>query len=414
MIILGNEFCEEISHRLAIVMDHARTKGWMPERKKSMRTFGITEAARMCGRTTETIRNLEKEKKFPPPIIETSADGKTTRRAYTLENINAMRDYFHTRSKKTGKKPAVIAIANFKGGVSKSYTAIHLAQALALKGYRLLVADLDSQASATLLAGLIPSEEIHESDTLLPYFRRPLEGERTRLNFIQNVKSLIRKTYFSGIDLIPAGLALYNIELEIPVRNAQAHMQNRAFEFHEMLRDAIYGNETIQGIADDYDFIILDCPPSMSVANINAIYAANSLLVPIPPSYIDISSSKQFFEMLENVFKVYPNHKFNLVKIIITKHEQNATQEQQSHNHEIAKVLKHYLQDMALDATMPYSSAITKTSSVLKTIFDVTPKEFKEILYGSPKTLKNAIDSANDIAFEVEKFAKEYVWEKTT
>src|SRR5690606_32247380 len=87
-----------------------------------------------------------------------------------------------------GEKLQVVAVANFKGGAAKTTTAVHLAQYLALRGYRVLLVDLDSQASLTALFGLQPDLELDETDTLYPYFR----DERISL------KGLPRRTYWDG------------------------------------------------------------------------------------------------------------------------------------------------------------------------------------------------------------------------
>ena len=105
--------------------------------------------------------------------------------------------------------PLVIACQNFKGGVGKSTTCVNFAHYLALKGYRVLVIDTDSQATTTSMFGYLPDAEITEADTMLPF----LDGEQKSLAYA------VRPTYFPGIDLIPACLALYEAEIAIVMRD---------------------------------------------------------------------------------------------------------------------------------------------------------------------------------------------------
>ena len=105
-----------------------------------------------------------------------------------------------------------MAVANFKGGAAKTTHSVHLAQYLALHGYRVLLIDLDSQASATSLFGHTPDDDFDRLDTLYRLFTAD-DTQR-----IDSLVSLIKPTYWDGLDLIPANLGLYSTEFELPVR----------------------------------------------------------------------------------------------------------------------------------------------------------------------------------------------------
>src|SRR5262249_46223150 len=147
-----------------------------------------------------------------------------------LQHINYLRTYFGTKpSKPKTADPIIIAVTNFKGGVWKTTTAINAAHYFALKGYKVLLIDADSQGSATQCFGYIPDNDIEDDATLLPY----LLGET------QVLDKIIRNTYWDGLDLIPANLALYNAEFELPVKNTQARTAGRPFYFYDLLRQGI-------------------------------------------------------------------------------------------------------------------------------------------------------------------------------
>ena len=131
-------------------------------------------------------------------------------RTYSLDQINLIREHFNTRPGKTEKdETAILAFANFKGGAAKTTSAVHAAMYFAKAGYKTLFIDCDSQASATQIFGYNPDEHIKNEDTLL-----------NCLTADSSLNSVIRKTYWPGLDLIPANLALYGAEFTLPVKRA--------------------------------------------------------------------------------------------------------------------------------------------------------------------------------------------------
>ena len=132
--------------------------------------FPITRAAELVGRTSAAIRDAEKDGRLP--AVERTATGR--RVGYTLAEINQMREVFGTRPWRAAGDPlSVIAVQNFKGGVGKSTVSSHLAQYLAIRGYRVCLIDCDSQGSSTALFGYVPDLDIEEGDTLYRFFRNP-------------------------------------------------------------------------------------------------------------------------------------------------------------------------------------------------------------------------------------------------
>src|ERR1700712_4055536 len=210
------------------------------QRKQLQRVFSPSEAAAMVGRDRTTLARAEPE----IGIAQAARNpGNNRRTGYTLEQIHAFRTHFETlpwRDSKTDE-PITIACQNFKGGVGKSTTSVNFAHYLALKGYRVLVIDTDSQATTTSLFGYMPDAEITQGETILPY----LASEQPNLDYA------IRKTYFPGIDLIPACLALYEAEIAIVMRVAGQPTPEQRIAFFSELK---FG---IQSIAERYDVIIL-------------------------------------------------------------------------------------------------------------------------------------------------------------
>lgn len=352
-------------------LDVFRKRAFNPDNRKTLRTWGINDASEMVGRSRKTIFDLEKENKLPPAEI----DEHSGRRVYSLQHINTLRTYFGTKpSKPAGSDPAVIAVTNFKGGVWKTTTAINAAHYFALKGYRVLFIDADSQGSGTQCFGYIPDSDIEDDQTLLPY----LLGETKTL------ATTIRSTHWDGLDLIPANLALYNAEFELPVKNTKAQAEGKPFYFYDILRKGI------ESIKDNYDIILIDCPPSMGMISINSIYAATSLLIPIPPSMLDFSSTIQFFGMLKDVLMRLPEKEYAFIRLLITKNE---TSEKTK---ELVSAIRQLYGTYVKLAMMPNSEAIKKIGMDLLSIYEV------EKYAGNKKTLDRVRQAADEVNSELE------------
>ena len=271
-------------------------------RKTLARVFSPSEAADMVGRDRTTLIRAEPEIGIPAP----PRNPENNRRVgYTLEQVQAFRKHFGTlpwRDPATDE-PLVIACQNFKGGVGKSTTCVNLAHYLALKGYRVLVVDTDSQATTTAMFGYLPDAEIEEADTMLPY----LNGDEKDLAYA------IRRTYFPNIDLIPACLALYDAEISIVMRVSQQATREQKMAFFSEFR---FG---IQSVASNYDVILVDSPPALGMISINVLLAADALLVPSAARMFDFSSTVQFFRMIHTyIAQLDPQKSYRWISVLTT------------------------------------------------------------------------------------------------
>lgn len=355
-----------------------------PQTQKSLREWGISDAAEMVGRTCQTLRNLEEAGKIPSARVVNK--GKRSERVYNLAEINQLRDLCGTRPQKpVGSPPAIMGFINFKGGAGKTTSAVCSAQYFAQKGYRVLFVDCDSQGSATQMFGHIPDEDFNENDTLL----NVLIGQS------RNLREVIRKTYWDSLDLIPANLTLYNAELIIPTQISDyAAKTGKQLAFYTQL------NTCLKQVYDDYDVIILDCPPSMGMISINAIFATNALLVEMPPVIVDFSSTIQFFKMVYEVMERLPKKTYGFIRILVTKYNgrMNAMQ--------LKELLHAYFGEYVMSNSMMQSEAISKASSNMQTLYEMDKFD------GDRKTFDRALQSANLVNEEIENLVK-LMWQHT-
>lgn len=269
---------ERCSSVLSKLRDNAQAARAGERREPS---YPIGEAAELVGRTPAAIREAEKDGRLPSP--ERSPTNR--RLGYTLAQLNDMRGVFKTRPWRAPDDPcAVVAVQNFKGGVGKSTTSVHLAQYLAIRGYRVLLIDCDSQASATTLFGYVPDLDLEEEETLYPFLR---QDELPTLDYA------IRKTHFDGLDLIPANLRLFQSEYELAARMARGQ---------GALLDRLA--QGIASVADRYDIVVIDPPPALGAISLSVLRAATALVVPVPPTVMDFSSTAAFLAMLDETMQV--------------------------------------------------------------------------------------------------------------
>ena len=281
--------------------------------KELRRLFSPSEAAEMVGRDRTTLARAESEIGVELPARNPDNNRRV---GYTLEQVQAFRRHFGTLPWRdpASDAPIVVASQNFKGGVGKSTTCVNLAHYLALRGYRVLVVDTDSQATTTSMFGYVPDAEIEEDATILPY----LSGYQTTLDYA------VRRTYWPNIDLVPACLALYEAELAIVMHLAAQQDVDKRVQFFMELK---YG---LQTVADRYDVILLDSPPALGMISINVLMAADALLVPSAARMFDFSSTVQFFRMVHNyIGKIDATKQYRWISVLTTLFDQRYESQKQ-------------------------------------------------------------------------------------
>jgi chromosome partitioning protein len=226
------------------------------------------------------------------------------RRVFSLSELRRWsQDLRKAKLRPDGGEAVTLVTANFKGGVTKTTTAVTLAQGLSMRGHRVLLIDADPQGSATTLFGLLPGVEVTEDQTILPLCR----GEADSIDYA------IRQTYWDGIDLVPAMNGLFSAEFDLPSRQ----MTSKGFQFWNVLHNGIDAARL------KYDVIIVDTPPALSYITINAIMAADGLVMPLPPSTLDFLSSVQFWSLVSDLTQGLKEHgatkKFDFVDVILSK-----------------------------------------------------------------------------------------------
>lgn len=367
-------FQESGNEMLVRIRDHVTS----PHKNKIARTWGINDAAKMIGISAPTLRKLESK----DGGIANAERDENKRRAYSLENINYYRDFLQTRFKRSkNSNPIRIAITNFKGGCAKTTTVAHLAQKCALEGLRVLMIDLDPQGSASFVCGgLIPDLELSYEDTICTALMEDPE----------DIRRVIRTTHFEGLHIIPANLALQDAELGLPNAdlNNSKTLGAAAFRLKKCL--AL--------IENDYDVIIFDCGPNLGVLTINAITAANSILIPIPPNMFDYASFVMLTGTLKALFSTLKINRFDFFRILLSKHSGS------SESNNVENMLRKQFGGYVLSKHMCETIEIARATNDLSTVYEITKPR------GSRDAYRRAIDHLDGVNNEIIDHFKQ-VWE---
>jgi len=189
----------------------------------------------------------------------------------------------------------IISVINQKGGVGKTTTVINLAAGLSQLKKKILVIDLDPQGNATTGLGLSNTE--NSSDTIYGV-----------LNGSREINHVINKTQFDNLDMITSNVDLSGLEVET------ADDSNRAFILKSKL--TAYLN-TSRG---SYDYILIDCPPSLSLLTVMALVSSNSLLVPLQTEFFALEGLTQLMKTIERI-KVSLNPELKIRGILLTMYD---------------------------------------------------------------------------------------------
>ncbi len=242
----------------------------------------------------------------------------------------------------------IISIANQKGGVAKSTTAINLSAGLALEGYKVLLIDTDPQSNST-------SVFIH------PDVEVPLEKSlyNVLINF-SPLASVIRKTTSNNLSFVPAHIRLSGIDLEL----AQA-IDNRS----ERLKRAL---ETVE---DRFDYIIIDTPPSLGILTINSFVASDKLLVPVSTGFFALTGLVQLQETIDRVRQTRLNSTLGILGVLCTFSDRTNVSK------DVENQLREYFGDLVFKAVIPKNISLEEAHSNHTHIFDYSPNSAGALAY---------------------------------
>lgn len=235
----------------------------------------------------------------------------------------------------------IIAIANQKGGVAKTTTAINLAAGLALAGYSVLLIDADPQTNTTQVF-IHPDNEIELEKTLYQVI----------LKFVP-VLSVARPTQVQNLSLVPSHLRLSGADLEL----AQA-LDNRSARLQKALDE----------VRQRYDYIIIDNPPSLGLVTMNAFTASDRLIIPVSTAYFALTGLDQLQETIAMVKQTRLNPNLSILGVLCTFCEETNV------SRDVERQLRSYFGEQVFQTTIPKNVRLEEAHSNHTHIFDHAPK----------------------------------------
>ena len=226
----------------------------------------------------------------------------------------------------------ILSIINQKGGVGKTTTVINLAAGLSMKGKKILVIDLDPQGNATTGLGLSNTENTDRTIYSV-------------LNGTNNIFDVIHKTKFENLDLITSNVDLSGLEVET------AGDSRRAFILKEQI--TAYLNDS----RGSYDYVLIDCPPSLSLLTIMALVASKSLIVPLQTEFFALEGLTQLMKTIERI-KNNLNPELIIKGILLTMYDKR-----NKLSSEVEKEARGYFKDKVYQSVVPRNVRLSEAPS---------------------------------------------------
>lgn len=243
-----------------------------------------------------------------------------------------------------------IAVANQKGGVGKTTTAVNMAAALAQGGLQVLVIDMDPQGNASTALGIA-----HSSGE--PSVYDVIEGRKSIASVMQPCPD------YDNLDVVPASIDLSGAELEV------ADMPNRNNLLKEKLDEFLAQSDT------HYDYVFIDCPPSLGLLVINAMCAVNEMLIPIQAEYYALEGLGQLINTIGLVQQNF-NPSLLVSTMLVTMYDKRTLLSQQVYS----EVKSHY-PSIVLDTTIPRTVKVSEAPSFFQSVIKYAPRSKGAISY---------------------------------
>lgn len=359
--------------RAMAMMEQIRMAMLAPTARKTPPTFTLSQLAALLEVEKGSVSHRLGRGDLPAGRLNSAG----SRREFTLaETRQWVREYRKERLRPAGAEAVTVSVGNFKGGVSKTTTAVTLAQGLSLLGHRVLVIDTDPQGSLTTLFGVLPDTEVEEEDTILPLAM----GQQTSIRYA------IRPTYWDGIDLVSAAPVLFGAEFALPARQTR----EPGFEFWRVLD---LGIDDVRG---EYDVIIIDTPPALSYTTINAFMASDGIIMPLPPSALDFASASQFWNLFSDLAgELLTNRgldkRFDFIHVLLARVDSADV---------ATTVVRQWIgqtyAEKVLPVEIPKTAVTGVTSAEFGTVYDVSRYD------GNARTFKRARDAYDSFVGHIE------------
>ncbi len=242
----------------------------------------------------------------------------------------------------------VIGVVNQKGGVGKTTTSVNLGAALAEKGKKVLLIDIDAQANMTTHLGLGPKEDSQgiEAAALVPEF--------TIYDVLKGSKSIHEVTLHRSerLDVVPSSLLLSAADLELGGVVGRELILKRALE----------------KVRNEYDVVVIDCPPALGLLSLNALAAVEKVIIPVQSEYLALHGVRQLLDTIDQVRSIY-NPTLVVGGVLICLHDSRKRLARA-----VADTIRNYFGDLVFSSVVRSNVSLAEAPASGQTIFEYAPK----------------------------------------
>ncbi len=270
----------------------------------------------------------------------------------------------------------IFGVVNQKGGVGKTTTTVNLGAALAERGQKVLLVDIDAQSNLSTHLGLTPSPDPEAADDL-----GNLEAafEHTIYDVLKGTKDIKQVVLprSENLDVVPSSLLLSAADLELGGVVGRELILKRA----------------LANVKNDYDSILIDCPPALGLLSLNALAAVEKVIVPVQSEYLALHGVRQLLDTIDQVRSVY-NPELLVGGVLICMHDNRKRLARA-----VADTIRDYFGDLVFDTVIKQNVSLAEAPSQGMTIFEHAPKSSgaedynalaEEVLHGKAKACVHA------------------------
>lgn len=361
----------------ATVLESVRTAMLEPYPRKTPPEFTVTQMANLCGMDKVDFKNAEVSIKSARGRIKEGGNQK-------FYPLNEAQELIRLVGKPVvrpeGKKGKIIAVCSYKGGVTKTTSAVQLAQGLTLRGLKVLLVDIDGQGSATTLMGYSPELEITYKETLVPFIKR----------YEEDLSYAVKETYWPNLAIIPASSSLLQAEYLMPAKASKKEFQDAGYRFWDELAEGLVN------LREEFDVIVLDTSPSLGYLTQAAMAGADIILTPCPTDGLDFASLCQFWGVFVEMVYSFRSHSermggrfdktYDFAEVFLTKTK--------AESDTLSAVIKSWIvkafPGRVYERGIPESSIPKAASAEMRTVYDLSGKETTT---GAYKRYKEPVDA---------------------
>jgi len=240
----------------------------------------------------------------------------------------------------------ILAVTNQKGGVGKTTTVMNIGAFLAKKNQKVLLVDLDPQANLT--SGLVDQENHPNKNTIYDFLVNKTA-----------IESIVRTTRLENLKLIPSGIELAGAEVEMVNALSRENILKRGLDI----------------IKDDFDFILIDCPPSLGLLTVNGLVAAEKVLIPVQSEYYALEGLGQLVNTIKMI-KNTLNPNLDIGGVILTMFDSRTNLSK-----DVATELKSFFEDKLFSSVIPRSIRLSEAPSRSMTVSEYAPDSAGAVAY---------------------------------